>query len=739
MPDIVSPQKVVRFGEFEVDLRAGCLYKQGVKVRLREQLFVVLSMLLEHAGEVVTREELQKRLWPGDVFVDFEINLNTLIARLREVLGDSAEHPRYIETLPKRGYRFLVTASKCAASEPVPQRRFQNMADVQVALEELKDKSESGKLVPARRGPVRSGRPFAIAGTGLGAILITLIVLWKAGIFGGGSSDPSEPGPIRSIAVLPMDNLSGDPAQDYFVDAMTDSIIAELGKISGFERVISWQSMKRYKNSTRTAEQIADDVKVDVLVEGAVLREGNRVRISSRLIRVKPERQIWAESYDRDLREIMSLQSEVARTIAREVNVAVAAGVPDPAVAAPKVDPGAYDDYLRGNHYLERRMDEAPLRTAVQLFEKATAADPRFSDAYAQLAHANALLWFNYYDRTEQRRAAAETAARKALELEPGSARAHEAMAQVHYLGYLDYDQALKELTAARRLSPNDTQIQNLMAFIKRRQGRWKEAAELLEEVIRSDPRSAMPVFDLAVTYALLRRYEEAEPIFQRAISMDPSGQFYARQARFALLAGRPDLARAALTAAKDKAAEFILIPYYGYQIELYAKDYTAAEARLSLDTLQAYEWQWFYIPKALLRAQIAALRNRPDAARQDYEEARRILEDKLRAQPDDDRFFGSLGVAFAGLGLKKEAIEAGRKGLELCPMSKEAWRATFRLEDMARIYAMVGEHKKAIEQLKALLSIPAEISTAVLLIDPLWAPLKSDRGFQDLLLKYGR
>jgi tetratricopeptide (TPR) repeat protein len=353
------------------------------------------------------------------------------------------------------------------------------------------------------------------------------------------------------------------------------------------------------------------------------------------------------------------------------------------------------------------------------------------------LAYAHALLWFNYYDRTEERRDAAQAAARKALELRPDSARSHLAMAWVYYYGFLDYERALQEVTEAQKLSPNDSQAVYIFLSIKRRQGKVEEALALYDRLIAADPKNSIPVFDKAVATSLLRRYREAEPIFERAISMNPGGLVYARRARFALLGGRPDIARAALMAAKNSALQQPLLHYYGYQLELYAGDYAAAAANLSADTAQAYEWQWYFVPKALLHAQIMTVTGQPGAARRDYEEARRLLEDKLRLRPDDDRFYGSLGAAYAGLGMKKEAIEAGRKGMELCPSSKEAWRAAFRIEDMARIYAMVGETDQAVNELNKVLSIPAEISTAVLLTDPLWAPLKKDPGFQALIRKY--
>jgi len=690
---------------------------EGKKVDARSDIFAFGSVLYE----MVTAS----RAFQG----------GSRIATLSAILH---LEPKPIESVPLDLQKII---GRCLRKDP--DRRFQHMADVRVVLDELKEESDSGKLAPPAREPALPlGRkrlklwvPAAVGSV----VLIGLLGTWKGGLFRPRSDGRSGPAQIRSIAVLPLENMSGDPAQDYFADGMTDAIITELGKVSGFERVIAWQSMKRYKGSTKSVGEIANEVNVDALVGGTVIREGNRVRISPNLIRIRPEKQLWAASYDRDLREILSLQSEVARAIALEVNIAVAGGAPGSSPGTSGINPEAYDLYLRGNHFLEQRTDESALRTSIQMYERATALDPNFAQAYSGLSRAHGWLWFNYTDRDEQHREAAKSSAEMALRLQPDSAYAHSAMGFVYYQGYLDYGRALEEFAFAQKINPNDSEVQAGIASVKRRQGKFQEALLFLEKATLLSPNFASHFFDLAVTYAVLRKYREAEPLFQRALSLKPDGQFYARTAWFALLAGKPDVARATLMGAQGNAARYQLIPYYGYQLELWTGSYAAAMTRLSSDPSEVFEWQWMFIPKAVLRAQVLALMGQPEPAREQYESARILLEGKLRAQPDDDRFYGSLGVAYAGLGRKKEAIEAGKKGMELCPMSKEAWRATFRMLDMARIYAMVGETDQAVNELDKVLSIPAEVSTAVLLADPLWAPLKNNPGFQGLIRKYSQ
>jgi serine/threonine protein kinase/Flp pilus assembly protein TadD len=686
----------------------------------------------------------------SDIF-SFGSVLYEMVAGRRAFAGDSTvgtlaailhQDPTPIEGIPPELGQII---ARCLRKEP--DRRIQHMDDVALALEELRDAARATRS----RGPAPPNAPAPGAGSRskswwrwpAGALLcLSLVAAVVAGNVGGirdrltGSAGPSA---IRSIAVLPLENLSGNPEQEYFVDGMTDAITTELGKVSGFDKVSAWQSMKVYKKTTKSLGEIAREVDVDALVQGVVLRDGNRVRISSKLFRISPEKQLWANSYDRELREVLSLQSEVAQAIAREVGMSIAGRQAGPSAAAMSVNPEAYDYYLRGSQYLEQRSDQAALRISVQMLERAVTLDPGFSLAYAKLAYAHVNLWMNYYDRTEARRDAARDAARKALQLRPDSAEAHWAMGCVYYRGYLDYTKALQELDAAQTINPNDSQVEETIAGVKRRQGRFDDAVAHFEKATSLSPNFATHFFDLAVTYSLLRRYGDADRPFLRALSLDPQAQFFARRAWFALLSGRPDVARATLVEARDKSLTYVLLPYYWFQLEKYAGHNDAALSGLASEPLDAFEWQWFYVPKALLQADALALLGQPEAARRAYDAARMILEGKIRTQPDDDRYYGSLGAAYAGLGRRKEAVEAGKKGMELCPPSKEAWRATFRMTDMARIYVMVGEPAEAIKLLDHLLSVPAEISTYALQNDPTWAPLKASAGFQDLFRKYSR
>jgi serine/threonine protein kinase/Flp pilus assembly protein TadD len=694
---------------------------EGKAVDARSDIFSFGAVLYE----MVTG----RRAFAGDSTV------GTLAAILHQEPAPSERIPPELETI----------IGRCLRKDPT--RRSQHMGDVAVALQDLADaKNTPVSPMPAAPPsqdralpPRRTRRRWWAAAATLCTVFAAALVLRGTPALRSRLTGASEFAPIRSIAVLPLENLSGNTEQEYFVDGMTDAITTELGKVSGFDKVSAWQSMKIYKQTTKPLGEIAREVDVDALVQGVVLREGNRVRISPKLFRVSPEKQLWANSYDRELREVLSLQSEVAQAIAREVGVLLTGRRAGPAGAIASVNPEAYDYYLKGNRYLDQRMDEASERLAVLEYERAVALDATFYQAYAKLAYAHSLLRLNYYDRTESRREAAREAAGKALRIQPQSADAHLAMGYVYYFGDGDFARALEEFDAAQKFNPNDSQVESVIAAVKRRQGKFEEAVPHYERATQLSPNEAQDFFNLGATYGMLRRYQDAERPFQRALSLKPQGQYYARKAWFALLEGRPDVARATLAEARDKAFSWPPIPFYWFRLEMYSGNHAAALSGLSSESLRAFDHQFYFVPKALLQAEAQAAMGQSDLARRSYDAARAMLEEKLRAQPDDDRYYASLGVAYAGLGRKKEAVEAGRKAVELYPLSRDAWRAAFRREDMARIYVMVGEPEEAIKQLDSILSVPAEISTYALLTDPTWAPLKTSAGFQELVRKYGR
>src|SRR5438270_14530 len=369
--------RVIRFGVFELDLRSGELQRQGRKIRLEGQPVQVLICLLENPGELVTREELHRKLWPADTFVNFEHGLNAAVKRLRQALHDSADNPRFVETLPRRGYRFIAPVQAAAATGDVSSVDAA-AATIEVPaardVAEAKDRDQAGLSTKTAAIVKRRGLR-----AGMGGVIALVVV---CGIFAVWMLRPAThpASAIRSLAVLPMENLSGDASQDYFSDGMTDELITELGQISAL-RVISRTSVMTYKGARRLLPQIARDLKVDAVVEGTVLRSGNKVRITAQLILADADKHLWAKSYEGDLRDTLALQGQVARSIASAIRIELTPH--EQALLQGKiVNPEAYEAFLKGRYFWNKRTADG-LRKAIEYFNQAIEKDPTYAPAYA--------------------------------------------------------------------------------------------------------------------------------------------------------------------------------------------------------------------------------------------------------------------------------------------------------------------------------------------------------------------
>jgi TolB-like protein/DNA-binding winged helix-turn-helix (wHTH) protein/Tfp pilus assembly protein PilF len=432
----------IRFGVFEVDLRAGELRKQGLKIKLQKQPFQLLQMLLEHPGEVVSREDLQRGIWPADTFVDFDQGLSNAIKRLREALCDSAETPRYIETIPRRGYRFI------------------------------------------------------------------------------GMTGSSTPGRMRSLAVLPLDNLSRDPQQEYFAEGLTEALITILAKI-GELRVVSRTSAMQYKGVHKPLREIARELEVDAIVEGTVLRSGHRVRITAQLIDASREAHMWAESYERNLRDVLALQSELAQAIAREIQIKLTPKEKAHFQKVRPVDPEAYENYLRGRYHWNRRSGDA-LKKALACFQRAIDKDPTYGPAYAGLADCAVISGFWGYSFPAEGCGRAKVAARKALEIED-TAEAHASLgwATLHY----DFDSAAaeKEFQRAIELNPSYATAHQWYAYCLACMGRLEMSLAEATRALELDPLSLMINTTYAGPFWAMRQWDRAIDHCQKALELDPT------------------------------------------------------------------------------------------------------------------------------------------------------------------------------------------------------------------------
>jgi TolB-like protein/Tfp pilus assembly protein PilF len=434
--------RVIHFGVFEIDLRARELRKQGVRIKLQEQPFNLLQMLLEQPGEIVTRDELQKRIWPADTFVDFDQGLNNAIKRLREALSDSPDNPRFIETIPRRGYRFI--------------------------------------------GLTRSSTPQG----------------------------------IRSLAVLPLENLSRDPEQEYFAEGLTEALITTLAKI-GALRVVSRTSAMQYKGVHKPLREIARELEVDAIVEGTVLRAGRRVRITAQLIDAPKETHLWAESYERDLRDVLALQSEVAQAIARQVQVKLTPQDLAHFAQPQPVDPEAYEAYLKGRYHWNRRSAEG-FGKAVQSFQTAIAKDPSYAAAYAGLADCLTGLSAWGFVPSQDGCGKAKGLAREALEIDHSLAEAHAALAFASMYDY-DFLTAEREFERSIELNPRYAPAHEWFGLYLGVMGRYEEGYTELKRAIRLDPLSSIINTILGQVYIFARRYDQALEQLGKILELDPN------------------------------------------------------------------------------------------------------------------------------------------------------------------------------------------------------------------------
>jgi TolB-like protein/DNA-binding winged helix-turn-helix (wHTH) protein/tetratricopeptide (TPR) repeat protein len=479
------------FGVFDLDLGTGELRKRGTRVRLQQQPFQVLALLIEHRGEVVSREELRQTLWPANTFVDFDHGLNKAINKIRGALGDSADSPRFVETVARRGYRFVADVS---VDEPVLPS------------------------TPAVAAPVTAPtrRTWVLPAVLIGGLVVALVV-WRV------HSGSGAPAPIRSLAVLPLESLSGDASQDYFADGMTDELIADLGQISAL-RVISRTSVMGYKHTRKPLPQIARELNVDAVVEGTVLRSGNQVRITAQLIDAATDRHLWSQSYQGELRDTLALQNGIARDVADRIRVRLNPQEQAALKSVTVVNPVAYESYLKGRYFWNKRTGDG-LTAALAYFNQAVDENPQYSQAYSGLADTYALLGDWQYAVMTPREALpkARAAAIKALELDPGLGEAHTSLAFCLDGFDWDFDAAGREFEKAIALTPGYATAHHWYSWHLALVHRYAEAIVEMRKAESQDPLSLIINTDLAELLALAHSYDESIRQSQRTLELDPN------------------------------------------------------------------------------------------------------------------------------------------------------------------------------------------------------------------------
>jgi TolB-like protein/DNA-binding winged helix-turn-helix (wHTH) protein/Tfp pilus assembly protein PilF len=543
--------RVLRFGEFDLDPAAGELRRRGVRIKLQEQPLQVLLMLALRAGETVTRDEMRKTLWPSDTFVDFDHSLNSAVMRLRETLRDSAESPRFVETVPKRGYRFVAPVTHVTSEAPRPSElppstpelaRSPVAAPPSPAGSDVTPQatalatpgppthrvspvpqpvSTSAPIEPNRPWP--SAAPVAVRTWALTAALVVVVitcvvalVIWRR------SASSADAGAIQSIAVLPIENLTGDKDQEYLADGVTDEITAGLAKIRSL-RVISRTSAISYKDTRKPLPQIARELNVDAVVEGTVRRSGKRIRITTELIHAATDRHLWVETYDTELSDILTAEADVVRAIAKEIRVSL---TPEEQrqIAARAMSPAGYEAYLKGRYHWNQRTAES-LKRAIEFFQQAVKADPGSALAYAGLADSYDILASVIIEAVPTKDAypKAKEAALKAVQLDDSLAEAHTALGTMSFNYDWDWAAAGRELKRALELDPNYATAHQRYSLYLMAQGR---SAESISEMMRArelDPMSESINFSLGWRLYFARRYDEAINQLRATLDLNPN------------------------------------------------------------------------------------------------------------------------------------------------------------------------------------------------------------------------
>jgi TolB-like protein/DNA-binding winged helix-turn-helix (wHTH) protein/tetratricopeptide (TPR) repeat protein len=508
----LQPNSVVRFGIFEVSLQSGEVRKAGLRIRVQQQPMKLLEVLLERPGEVVTREELRSRVWPSESFGDFDQALNIAIGKLRSALGDSAESPRFIETLPKRGYRFIADVSVVDA-DARPKRQEPVAGDLPATDPGPKIQGIGLAVAPQRRPlPTR----WIIVAFAL-ALSLAILSVWRF------RSRAPAPMGIRSIAVLPLENLSGDASQNYFADGMTDELITDLAQISAL-RVISRTSVMVYKGARKPLPQIARELNVDAVVEGTVLRSGDQVRITAQLIEASTDKHVWSRSYEGELRDTLALQSRVATAVADQIRINLTPQEQAALKNVKVVNPEAYESYLKGRYFWNKRTADG-LKVALAYFKQAIEEDPKYAQAYSGLADTYALLgdWQYAVMTPKEAFPKAKAAAIQALELDSSLGEAHNSLAFVLDGFDWDFDSAGKEFQRAIELNPGYATAHHWYAWHLSLLGRFDDAIAEMRKAENLDPLSLIINADLAELLGLAHSYDESIRQSRKTIEMDPN------------------------------------------------------------------------------------------------------------------------------------------------------------------------------------------------------------------------
>jgi serine/threonine-protein kinase len=738
------------FGEFQLDTGKRLLRRlDGTPVPLTSRVFDTLLYMVRHHDAVLDKERIMEAVWPDSIVE--ENNLAQAISKLRQVFGETPGSHSYIVTIPGRGYRFVAEVNErpntaVTAESQIPSPNFPDAADTAATTEVVDspippfDVSDAQRRLPAKTGWLWVAVFLAVA---ILSIAVLFVVRHRApNSFAGAGTAKSAPTPVKSIAVLPFDNLSDEKQNAYFTAGVQDEITSNLARIADL-KVISRTSANLYKSGNpRNSREIGQQLGVAHLLEGNVQRIGNRLRVNAQLINADTDTHVWAQTYNRDVADLFAVQSEIAQVIAGQLHAKISLAEKLSIERAPTADLNAFDLYAHAKSLSPpaffSNAGKKDLLEAIDLLNQAVSRDPAFFQAYCQLAFAHDVLYFLGYDRTPARLALAEAAIQAAFRLRPDAGEAHLARAENLYRGYLDYEGALAELEVARQTLPNDPRIFELMGLIQRRQGYWEESTRNLEHAVDLDPRNLFTLSAIADSYRDLRRYANAESAYDRALAIEPNAvKTKAERARVELdwkadtkpLHQLIDSIRATNSSLLPDIADTWLLCGLAERDPAAAKDaFIASGENTPLNN------DVFRFNRPFVEGIVARMTKDDDKAQSAFTTARAEQEKIVQAQPNYGPPLVVLGLIDAALGRKEEALREGQRAVELLPVERDSIKGALMIEYLAMIAAWLGDKDLACEQLGIAVRYPGPLSYGELKLMPWWDPLRGDPRFEAIV-----
>jgi len=536
----------------------------------------------------------------------------------------------------------------------------------------------------------------------------------------------------KSIAVIPFKNLSADEENQYFADGQTEAILNHLAKIADL-RVISRTTMMSYSRTAKSIPQIAKELGVRYVLEGSVQKVGQKVRINAQLIDSGLDKHLWSDNFDRDLTDIFSIQTEIAKSVAQELQATITSIEQAALESIPTTDLTAYDFYLKGQDYLFRSRQQEDYRYAMQMFERAVAIDENFTLAWVGLASASRWIYWFHQDRTKEHLEKTKHYLDKAIALDSELLEVQIETGSYYYHCELDYPKALQILNKLKSDYPKNDQLHLWTGAIYRRMGEFEQSLDHLNQAILLNPTSWNHWLDAGGTLTIMRRYTQARSHFENAIDLNPSeGLCYVFLALLHLITGDVEEATALLE--NNKNIDHPGMYMTRSQSELINRNFEEAISVLKASPYKEWAHQFAYTPSSLQLGLIYYLMSEREFATSYFRDARQYMEEKLVELQDDSGLYSSLGIAYAGLGMTKEALAAGNKALSIMDISVDAWRGFYRELDMAKILVMTGRHNEAIVKLEYLLQQNGYLSVELLKKDPIWDPLREVAAFRELI-----